>query len=50
MKYIRVAKDEPADPRDQGIELEGINLPVPASPVVLVKSETDASPPPAQEA
>ena len=46
MRYIRVAKDKPADPREQGIELAGINLPVPASPVVRVKRETDASPPP----
>ena len=46
MKYIRVAKDKPADPRGQGIELAGINLPVPASPDIRVKQERDASPAP----
>ena len=46
MKYIRVAKDQPADPREQGIELEGINIPVPASPDVRVKQERDGSPAP----
>ena len=44
MRYIRVAKDKPADPREQGIELAGINLPVPASPDVRVKQERDGSP------
>ena len=46
MRYIRVAKDKPADPREQGIELAGINLPVPASPDIRVKQERDASPAP----
>ena len=44
MRYIRVAKDKPADPREQGIELAGINLPVPASPDFRVKQERDRSP------
>ena len=44
MKYIRVAKDKPADPREQGIELAGINIPVPASPDFRVKQERDRSP------
>ena len=44
MKYIRVAKDKPADPREQGIELAGINIPVPPSPDFRVKQERDGSP------
>ena len=44
MKYIRVAKDKPADPREQGIELAGINIPVPASPDFRAKQERDGSP------
>ena len=43
MQYIRVAKDKPEDPREQGIELAGINTPVPASPDFRVKQERDRS-------
>ena len=39
MQYIRVGKDKPQDPREQGVELAGINIPVPATPDFLVKQE-----------
>ena len=48
MQYIRVGKEMPQDPREQGVELAGINIPVPATPDFLVKQEIkqepDASP------
>ena len=44
MRYTRVAKDKPADPREQGIELAGINIPVSASPDLRAKQERDRSP------
>ena len=48
MQYIRVGKDKAQDPREQGVEIAGINIPVPATPDFLVKQEIkqepDASP------
>ena len=52
MQYIRVGKDKPQDPREQGVELAGINIPVPATPDFLVKQEIkqESSPAPASDA
>ena len=43
MQYIHVSKDKPQDPREQAVELAGINIPVPPTPDFRVKQETEAS-------
>ena len=43
MQYIHVAKDTPQDHREQGVELAGINIPVPPTPDFRDTQETDGS-------
>ena len=43
MQYIHVAKDKPQDHREQGVELAGINIPVPPTPDFRDTQETDGS-------
>ena len=44
MQYIHVAQDKTQDHREQGVELAGINIPVPATPDFLVKQEIKQEP------